>query len=97
MWKNAIVATTLVLMGILIALAGTLDFLSPFKSILFHQYGSVIAIYAALLAVNLYAAFFLLTRFVFLKDTGKKLVHLEKQLRDGSIPHDLGDRLAAEE
>jgi hypothetical protein len=97
MWKNAIVATTVVLMGILIALAGVLDFLSPYKSVLFHQYGGAIAIYFTLLAVNLYAGFFLLTRFLFLKDTGKKLVHLEKQLRDGSIPHDLGDRLTAEE
>ena len=97
MWKNAIVATAVVLMGILIGLAGALDFLSPYKSLLFRQYGQAIAIYLVLLAVNLYAAFFLLTRFLFLKDTGKKLVHLEKQFRDGSIPHDLGERLTAEE
>ena len=93
MWKNAIVATvTLILSGMLF-LFGALDFLSPYKQVLLHQYGLAIGLYVVLVGVNLYAAFFLLTRKLFLKDTGTKLVHLEKQLRDGSIPHDLGVQL----
>ena len=97
MWKNAMVATAVLLMGVLIVLAGQLDFLAPYKLVLLQQYGCVIALYLGLLAVNFYAFFFLLTRKLFLKDTGQKLVHLEKQLRGGSLPHEIGDRLAAEE
>jgi drug/metabolite transporter (DMT)-like permease len=78
MWKNAIVATVTMLFGIVLFLFGALDFLAPYKTILLHQYSVPIGVYAGLLAVNLYAAFFLLTRKLFLKDTGAKLVHLEK-------------------
>ncbi len=94
MWKNAIVATVTMLFAIVLYLFGALDFLSPYKTLLLHRYGAVIGLYAGLVAVNLYAAFFLLTRKLFLKDTGTKLVHLEKQLRDGSIPHELGEQLS---
>ncbi len=94
MWKNAIVATATLLFGIVLFLFGELDFLAPFKTVLLHRYGWMIALYVVLFGVNLYAAFFLLTRFLFLKDTGTKLVHLEKQLRDGSIPHELGEQLS---
>jgi len=94
MWKNAIVATLTLLFGTVLFLFGSLEFLAPYKRVLLHQYGRVIAVYVTLLAVNLYAAFFLLTRKLFLKDTGTKLVHLEKQLRDGSMPHELGKQLS---
>jgi hypothetical protein len=94
MWKNAIVATVTMLFSIVLFLFGGLDFLAPYKTVLLHQYGPVIGMYAAMLAVNLYAAFFLLTRKLFLKDTGTKLVHLEKQLRDGSFPRELGEQLS---
>jgi hypothetical protein len=97
MWKNAIIATTVALMSVLIQLAGQLDFLAPYKLVLLHRYGAAIGLYLALFATNTYAFFFLLTRKLFLKDTGLKLVHLEKQLSDGSIPHDLGERLTAED
>jgi len=93
MWKNAIVGTVTLLFGLLLFLFGALDFLAPYKTLLLHQYARPIAIYGGLLAVNLYAGFFLLTRKLFLKDTGTKLVHLEKQLRSGSIPHELAEQL----
>ena len=96
MWKNAIVGTVTLLFAMVLGLFGALDFLAPYKSVLLRRYGWPIGIYASLLAVNLYAAFFLATRKLFLKDTGTKLVHLEKQLRDGSIPHELSQQLSRE-
>jgi len=93
MWKNAVVATVTMLFSMVLGLFGALDFLASYKTVLLHKYGWPIGIYAGLLAVNLYAAFFLLTRKLFLKDTGTKLVHLEKQLRDGSLPHELTEQL----
>ena len=96
MWKNALFATVALLMSFVLTLFGQLDFLAPYKTLLLHQYGWMIGLYFGLLAVNLYAVFFLLTRKLFLKDTGTKLVHLEKQLRDGSLPHELGQQLSRE-
>ena len=86
MWKNAIVCTVTLLFGMVLGLFGALDLLAPYKSVLLHRYGWPIGIYAGLLAVNLYAAFFLLTRKLFLKDTGTKLVHLENSFGTAPFP-----------
>jgi len=96
MWKNSLAGTVILLFGLVLGLMGQLDYLAPYKSTMFHKYGWPIGLYAGLLAVNLYAAFFLLTRKLYLRDTGTKLVHLEKQLRDGSIPHELSQQLSRE-
>ena len=50
------------------------------------------------LYLNLFAGCYLLSRRLFLKETGRKLAHLERQLQSGdSIVRDLSERLAAEE
>ena len=94
MWKNAVFATVILLFCGVAVLLGYLDFLSPYRDVVLNRYGKFICLYVSLVAVNVYAVFFLLTRTLFLKDTGTKLVHLEKQLRDGSIPHELGRQLS---
>ena len=44
--------------------------------------------------MNLFAACYAISRTVFLKDTGQKLAHLEKQLRSGSpLSAELAQRL----
>jgi hypothetical protein len=51
-------------------------------------------IFAAALFINLFAAVYLLGRKLFLNDTGRKLAHLEKQIRTGaSISDELSRRL----
>ena len=97
MWRNALFATVAVLMGGGILLFSQLDFLIPYKRVLLARYAVAMAVYAVLLAANLYALFFLLTRKLFLKDTGRKLAHIEKQLRSGSLSYELGERLSREE
>lgn len=97
MWRNALFATVAVLMSVLILLFSQLDFLIPFKRILLARYAVSMSIYFGLLAVNLFAVFFIATRYLFLKDTGRKLAHLEKQLRAGTVAHELSERLKSEE
>ena len=97
MWQNALFATLAVLLGVLILLFSQLDFLIPYKRVLLARYMRPFAVYAALLAVNLFAFFFLATRHLFLKDTGRKLAHMEKQLRSGTIAHELSERLRSDE
>jgi hypothetical protein len=48
--------------------------------------------------VNLFAFFYAVNRRLFLKDTGRKLAHVEKQLlTPDTIVRDLSDRLAQDD
>ena len=96
MWRNAVVATITILIGFVLLTVSQIDFLLPYKRYLLAHYGRSIAIYLALLAVNLFGFFFWISRKILLKDTGRKLVHLEKQLRAGEVARDLSERLQME-
>lgn len=98
MVANAFFAATVICLAILLYVLQECQFLIPYRSLLVEKYGSAIALYALALFVNLFAGVYLLARKVFLKDTGKKLAHLEKQLRSGpSISEELSERLKEEE
>jgi hypothetical protein len=58
-------------------------FLIPYRHVLFVAYGRVLAGFAAALFINLFAIVYTVSRLLFLKDTGRKLAHMEKQLRTG--------------
>ena len=94
MVANAFFITTLILMVLGIYLLQECQFLIPYRSLLWHRYGQSIALYWAFLFLNLFAAVYATGRKAFLKDTGRKLAHLEKQLRTGpSISEELSERL----
>jgi hypothetical protein len=91
---NALFVTTILLMALGLFLLQECQFLVPYRALLFGRYGGVIGLYAAALFVNVFAAVYLVSRKVFLKDTGRKLAHLEKQLRSGgAISEELAERL----
>lgn len=97
MWRNALVATITVLTGFILLALSEIDYLMPYKHYLLARYGTAMLVYLGLLAVNLFGLFFWTARKVLLKDTGRKLVHLEKQLRAGELTQDLGQRLQMED
>jgi hypothetical protein len=68
-------------------LAGELTFLAPYKGFLFRRHGYVIGAGALLLFLNLCAIYYSVARWVFLRDTGRKLLHLDRQLatRDSAL------------
>lgn len=73
-------------------------FLAPYKRVILQRHLWVIVGAATVLFLNLFAAFYLAGRSLFLKETGRKLAHVEKQLHTGdTIVRDLSDRLAKEE
>ena len=73
-------------------------FFAPYKRLLFDRYWGWLLAFAGVLYLNLFAGCYLLSRRLFLKETGRKLAHLERQLQSGdSIVRDLSERLAAEE
>lgn len=81
---SALLATTVIFIGLVLWLMDECRFLIPYRTLLFEKYGSVIGLYAGALFVNLFAAIYLFCRKFLLKETGRKLAHLEKQLRTGA-------------
>jgi len=61
-------------------LAGELSFLVPYKTALFSRHGWLIAGLVLVLFFNLSAVYYHGARWLFLRDTGSKLLHLDKQL-----------------
>src|SRR5258708_18424710 len=97
MIANAVFATTVIFLAVGLFLLQECQFLIPYRHVLFVKYGSVIAGFAAALFVNLFAAVYLISRKLFLQDTGRKLAHLEKQFRTGSsLSDELTQRLNEE-
>jgi hypothetical protein len=80
---NALILTIAILLALSFWLMGELKFLVPYKAILIQQYGTPIALFLVVVFVNLFAAAFVINRRFFLKDTGRKLSHLDKQLQVG--------------
>jgi len=74
-------------------LAGELSFLAPFKAGLFRHHGVVIASAVAALFLNLCAGYYSVARWLFLRDAGRKLTHMDRQLgsHDAVLPDLLQD------
>jgi hypothetical protein len=95
MIPNVFFATTVIFLAIGFFLLQECAFLIPYRTLLIEKYGGVIALYAAALFFNLFALIYLFVRKLLLKETGKKLAHIEKQLRTGeSISEELSRRLS---
>lgn len=91
---NAFFTTTVLFLALGFFLLGECRFLVPYRQLLVETYAGPISLFAAALFINLFAAVYLLCRKLFLNDTGRKLAHLEKQLRTGaSISEELSRRL----
>ena len=85
MIANVLFITVVLLLALGFWLMGELKFFAPYKFALWREYAIPNLTYVALLSVNVFAAAFVLIRKFFLKDTGRKLSHLDKQLHMGAI------------
>jgi len=91
---NLLLLTTAIVLALTGFLMEECRFLIPYRHLLWVKDSGTIAAFAAVLLVDLLAGLYLLSRKVFLKDTGRKLAHLEKQLRTGSsLSEELSERL----
>lgn len=93
MIANALLATCVLSLAAIFGLMQACRFLIPYRYLLLHAYGPTIAVWSGLAFLNLFAACYAVSRTLFLKDTGQKLAHLEKQLRGGSLSAELAQRL----
>jgi hypothetical protein len=97
MANSAFLAAMLVIL-LLFWLLGELQFLAPYKHVLFPRYLWVVVGSVLVVFLNLFGLIYSLTRSLFLKDTGRKLAHVERQLRaPDTVVRDLSERLAREE
>jgi hypothetical protein len=85
MIANTSLATIAILLALGFWLAGELKFLIPYRHILLHQYGGVIFFWISVLFVNVFAAVYAVQRKFFLKDTGRKLTHVDHQALAGQF------------
>jgi hypothetical protein len=98
MVANSAFLAGLIVLVVVLELTSQLTFLAPFKHLIAQQYLGVIGAALLVLFLNLYAAIYFVFRRVWLKDTGRKLAHLDRQLgSNDTIARDLSDRLAQQD
>ena len=85
MIPNALLITIAILLAYGFWLLGELKFLVPYKTVIFDTYGTWILTTLAVLFFNLFGAVLLLQRKFLLKNTGRKLSHLDRQFQIGQI------------
>lgn len=79
MVANALLLTIAVLLGYGFWLLDELKFMAAYRSVLFHAYGGTLLLSLAVLFLNVFGLSLALNRRFLLKDTGRKLSHLDKQ------------------
>ena len=98
MIANTAFLAAMILILLLFSLMGQLEFLAAYKHSIFPRYLWTIVGAVVLVFLNLFGLLYSVTRSLFLKETGRKLAHVEKQLQTGdTVVRDLSDRLADEE
>ena len=93
MIANALLLTITVMLAIGFTLMGELKIFIPFKVAIWRTYSAYLLSYCGLLFINVFAAAYALNRKFFLKDTGRKLAHLDKQFNvgDSDVPVEVSD------
>jgi cytochrome c biogenesis protein CcdA len=85
MVANALLVSLTLLLAVAFYLMGELKFLVPYRALLFRECGGALAIFFGVLFLNIFAGAFVLIRKSFLKDTGRKLSHIDKQFHVGNV------------
>ena len=80
MIANTAFAAALTTFLIVAWLAGEVSFLAPYKGELFREHGFIIAGAVLMLFLHLSALYYAIARWLFLRDAGRKLTHLDRQL-----------------
>lgn len=84
MIRNSLFISAATVILIAFGLASRLDFLAASREVSFLHCAASIAIFMAILGLNLFAAALAINRKILLKDTGRKLSHFDNQLQAGS-------------
>jgi hypothetical protein len=95
MVANAAFLAGVFVVAIVLELMDQLAFLAPYKHYLLTRYFGVIVCAALVVFLNFFALFYCVSRWVWLKDTGRKLAFIDRQLAtQDTVARELSDRLA---
>ncbi len=83
MLANAVFVATLIFLALGFWLMHELQFLVPWRALILHTYLKDIALYCALLFANILGLTIWIERKFFLRDTGRKLTHLDQEIHSG--------------
>ena len=98
MIANSAFLAAMVLLLLVFVVFGQLEVLAPYKSLILTESLCGVVGVLALLFLNLFSGIYLIGRGLFLKDTGRKLAHVEKLLHTpDTVAHGLSERLAKDE
>ncbi len=94
MIANALVVTSVLFLALAFWVMQEATFLIPYRPLLIQKYGESLLLFGCVLFLNLFAGIYAAWRRLFLKETGRKLAHLEKQIRTGtSVSEELSELL----
>lgn len=85
MIANAVLFSIVVLLAYGFWLLDQLKFMAPYKAVLFHAYGKQLLVFVVALFVNLLGLALAAGRRFLLKNTGRKLSHLDRQFNVGQV------------
>jgi hypothetical protein len=94
MIANAVFVATLIFLALGFWLSNELRFLIPWRSFILHNHLQNIALYCALLFANILGLTVWIERKFFLRDTGRKLRHLDQEIHTGQS--ELSDEILAQ-
>jgi hypothetical protein len=80
---NAVFVATLIFLALGFWLSNELRFLTPWRSFILHHQLQSIALYCALFFANILGLTIWIERKFFLRDTGRKLKHLDQEIHSG--------------
>ena len=83
MIANAVFVATLIFLALGFWSMHELRFLTPWRSFILHHHLQSIALYCALLFANILGLTIWIERKFFLRDTGRKLKHLDQEIHSG--------------
>jgi hypothetical protein len=99
MIANAVFVATLIFLALGFWLSQELRFLVPWRSFILHTCLQSIVLYCALLFANLLGLTVWIERKFFLRDTGRKLRHLDQEIHTGQseLSEEILSRFGGEE
>jgi len=99
MIANAVYVATLIFLALGFWLSSELRFLTPWRSFILHHHLQSIALYCALLFANILGLTVWIERKFFLRDTGRKLRHLDQEIHTGQseLSEEILSRFGGEE
>ena len=100
MIRHAAFVAGIITLALVMLVMSETTYLAPYKRVLVVRHLWTVVAAVVVVFLNLFAAGYFIARVLFLRDTGRKLAHVEKEIALGvgdAIAQELGTRLKEDE